>query len=72
MSVAESYLLLGLRVGRHVDGFVDAYYGPPELARQVDAEPLAEEAPAAELVRRWSEDAGAALAAASSRLPGSA
>jgi hypothetical protein len=34
----ESYLLLGLRLGRHIDGFVDAYYGPPELAARVAAE----------------------------------
>jgi hypothetical protein len=40
-SVVERYLLLGLRLGRHVDGFVDAYYGPPELPAAVDAEPLA-------------------------------
>ena len=40
MSAAERYLELGLRLGRHVDGLVDAYYGPPELAEQVDAEPL--------------------------------
>lgn len=33
----ERYLLLGLRLGRHVDGIVDAYYGPPELAAAVDA-----------------------------------
>jgi hypothetical protein len=26
------YLLLGLGIGRHVDGLVDAYYGPPALA----------------------------------------
>jgi hypothetical protein len=36
---AERYLLLGLRLGRHVDGMVDAYYGPPELAAAVQAEP---------------------------------
>jgi hypothetical protein len=35
----ERYLRLGLQVGRHVDGIVDAYYGPPELAAAVDAEP---------------------------------
>ena len=40
LNVVERYLLLGLRLGRHVDGFVDAYYGPPELAAQVDAEAL--------------------------------
>jgi hypothetical protein len=34
----------GLRLGRHVDGLVDAYYGPPELKEQVDAEPVAEPA----------------------------
>ena len=41
-SAAERYLLLGLRVGRHVDGIVDAYYGPPELAAAVEAEPPAD------------------------------
>jgi hypothetical protein len=35
---AERYLLLGLGIGRHVDGMVDAYFGPPELAAEVDAE----------------------------------
>ena len=38
LTVAERYLELGLRLGRHVDGLVDAYYGPPELQAQVDAE----------------------------------
>jgi hypothetical protein len=46
VSAAEDYLLLGLRLGRHVDGLVDAYYGPPELKEQVDAE---EPAPAEQL-----------------------
>jgi hypothetical protein len=41
-SVAERYLRLGLQLGRHVDGIVDAYYGPPELAAAVDAESPAE------------------------------
>ena len=35
--LVESYLLLGLRLGRHIDGFVDAYYGPPEFAEQAEA-----------------------------------
>ena len=30
--------MLGLRLGRHIDGFVDAYYGPPELAQQAERE----------------------------------
>jgi hypothetical protein len=37
-SLAERYLRLGLRLGRHVDGIVDAYFGPPQLAAEVDAE----------------------------------
>jgi hypothetical protein len=50
--VIERYLLLGLRLGKHVDGFVDAYFGPRELAEQVEPEQpadppeLAEEASA--------------------------
>jgi hypothetical protein len=35
----ERYLRLGLQLGRHVEGIVDAFYGPPELAAAVDAEP---------------------------------
>jgi hypothetical protein len=35
----ERYLRLGLQLGRHVEGIVDAYYGPPEPAAAVDAEP---------------------------------
>ena len=38
-SAAEPYLRLGLQLGRHVDGIVDAYFGPPELAETVEAEP---------------------------------
>ena len=40
--VVERYLTLGLRLGRHVDGLVDAYYGPPELAQAVAAEAVVE------------------------------
>jgi hypothetical protein len=41
-SVAERYVQLGLQLDRHVDGAVDAYFGPPELKAGVDAEPPAE------------------------------
>ena len=44
MSAAVNYVLLGLRLGRHVDGLVDAYCGPAELREQVEAEPLIEPA----------------------------
>ncbi|HEV2902530.1 MAG TPA: hypothetical protein VGW30_04640 [Gaiellaceae bacterium] len=40
MSVAEEYLELCLRLGRHVDGLVDSYYGPQEIATRVEAEQL--------------------------------
>jgi hypothetical protein len=33
------YVELGLRLGHHIEGFVDAYYGPPEPAARVAAEP---------------------------------
>jgi hypothetical protein len=38
VTAAERYLRLGLQLGRHVDGVVDAYFGPPELAAAVEAE----------------------------------
>jgi hypothetical protein len=36
-SVVERYLRLGLQLDRHVEGTVDAYFGPPELAAEVKA-----------------------------------
>lgn len=36
--IVERYLQVGLRLGRLLDGLVDAYYGPAELARRIDAE----------------------------------
>ncbi|HEX6683363.1 MAG TPA: hypothetical protein VF062_11235 [Candidatus Limnocylindrales bacterium] len=63
-SVAERYLRLGLRVGRHDDGVIDAYFGPPELKAAIDAEPPADprelvadaEALLAELDDGWMRD----------------
>ena len=43
-SIVERYLDLGLRLGRHVDGFVDAYYGPPALAERAEREPVVDPA----------------------------
>jgi hypothetical protein len=49
VSTNERYLLLGLRLGRHVEGLVDAYYGPPELAERARAgDPVAPAALAGE------------------------
>ena len=41
-TVTTRYLRLGLQLGRHVEGVVDAYFGPPELAAAVDAAPPVE------------------------------
>ena len=41
-SLAERYVRLGLQVGRHVEGIVDAYFGPAEWAAEVDAAPPVE------------------------------
>ena len=46
MEPVTAYLELGLRLGRHIDGLVDGYYGPAEIAERVAQEPLR---PAAEL-----------------------
>ena len=43
-SLVERYLLLGLRLDRHVEGTVDAYFGPPELADAVSVAPPVEPA----------------------------
>ncbi|MCZ7588940.1 MAG: hypothetical protein M5U27_08840 [Gaiella sp.] len=68
---AERYLRLGLRLGRHVEGIVGAYFGPPELATAVDEEPLREprhlaadaDALLAELDDGWLRDQVAGLRA---------
>lgn len=57
-SVVERYLLLGLRLGRRVDGVVDAYFGPAGLAATVDAEPLAEPAALVEAAESLLGDLG--------------
>lgn len=42
MDIPERYVRLCLRVGRHLDGFVDAYIGPSGWERSVADEELAE------------------------------
>jgi hypothetical protein len=37
-AVAERYIELGLRLGKHADELVDSFYGSDELARRVEAE----------------------------------
>jgi hypothetical protein len=38
VEIAERYVWLCLRVGRHLDGFVDAFIGPSEMERTVEVE----------------------------------
>lgn len=38
--LVRDYLRLGLALGRHLDGLVDCWFGDPELAAAVAAEPL--------------------------------
>ena len=54
--MVERYIVLGLRLGRLLDGLVDAYYGPPELARRVEAEPVPDPARLAADARRLIAD----------------
>ncbi len=37
--IAASYLRLSLEIGTHEPGYIDAYYGPPELQKAAEAAP---------------------------------
>lgn len=43
-ALAERYVMLILEIGEHEDGYVDAYYGPPEWAAAAEANPRSVEA----------------------------
>ena len=53
----RKYLELGLRLGKHLDELVDSYYGPPEIAEQVEAEEPRDPAALAEDAARIREGA---------------
>jgi hypothetical protein len=59
--ILERYLELGLRLDRHVDGLVDAYYGPPGLRDRVRAEPVREPSALADDARRLIADLDAGV-----------
>jgi hypothetical protein len=40
LDVIRGYIELGLRLGRHLDGLVDGYFGPPEITATVGDRPL--------------------------------
>ena len=50
------YLELALRLGRHDADLIDAYYGPEELSRRIEAEELREPAALAEDADALAED----------------
>ena len=54
----ERYLELCLRLGRHIDGLVDAYYGPAEIKERVDAEELRDPAALVQDAASLLEEAG--------------
>lgn len=56
--IIRRYVLLGLRLARHIDGIVDAYYGPQELAQQVESEPRTAPNELAREATRLREEAG--------------
>lgn len=37
---ARDYLSLGLRINKHINGYVEYYYGPPEIKKFVDSEKI--------------------------------
>ena len=55
-NAVERYLELGLQLGRHVDGLVDAYYGPGHLRDRVAAAPAVAPARLAADARRLLAD----------------
>ncbi len=55
----EDYLALGLALGRHIDGLVDAYYGPADLAARAASEPVRPPAELAARARRLLADLAA-------------
>lgn len=60
MSVAERYVELCLRIGRHDGDLVDFYFGPKEIAERVEREALREPALLAADARSLSEESDSA------------
>lgn len=55
-SFVDAYLALALRVGRHIDGFVDAWSGEQSVRAEIDAEPLVEPQRLAQTAARLLDD----------------
>ena len=54
--MVNRYIELGLRLGRLLDGLVDAYYGPAEVKQRIENEPTPEPAKLAQEARRLIAD----------------
>jgi hypothetical protein len=39
-TLARDYVLLAFAIDRHIPGYIDAYFGPPEVKAEADASPL--------------------------------
>jgi hypothetical protein len=39
-TLARDYVLLAFAIDRHIPGYIDAYFGPPEVKAEADAGPL--------------------------------
>jgi hypothetical protein len=64
IQVAEQYLELALRLGKHLDNLVDSYYGPPEISARVEAEEPRDPTSLVEDAKRIRKDADTAWLAA--------
>lgn len=60
--LAEQYVRLSLEIGTHEEGYIDAYYGPPEWKTEAEAHPrtTAELKTAADALKAQVDAAGAA------------
>ncbi|MDQ6839809.1 MAG: DUF885 domain-containing protein [Actinomycetota bacterium] len=58
-ALIEDYVELGLSLGRHIDGMVDAYYGPVDIAERVRRRPVAAPVALVERSRRLLGDLAA-------------
>ena len=68
-AIARDYVLLSLTIGEKEEGYIDAYYGPPELQAQAKAEAAGQslDALSKRCARRRAPVVSGAVSAAGSR-----
>ena len=67
-AIARDYLLLQLTIGEKEEGYIDAYYGPPEVQEQAKAEAGANDLP--RLAERGGRAGGRLARGQARRFPG--